>query len=344
MTVLKGAEIERFVAEPDPRRPVILVYGPDMGLVSERARAIATRIAPDLDDPFSVTRIDGDVLASDPARLADEAGTVPMFGGRRLIWVKAGDKPIAAAVSPLLANPPEGATILIEAGDLKKSVALRSEAERASSAAVIACYADGEADLKRLAMEEAKQAWLQFEPQALALLVQYLGGDRAASRAEIRKICLYAHGTGTIRAADIIAVAGESLAMGVDEIIDAAFGGAPDEVDRLLLRAEAAGIAIPQIVAAASRHALAMHKVRLIVESGTPVRVAVERFEPPVFFRRKPAVERQLGLWTSTKLARIIQRLAEAGFETRAKAAIAPTLVGRLLISIASNARQGARG
>ncbi len=344
MTILKGAEIERFIAAPDPRRPIILVYGPDTGLVSERSRAIASRIAPDLDDPFSVTRIDGDVLASDPARLADEAGTVPMFGGQRLIWVKAGEKPIAAAVSPLLQRPPEGATVLIEAGDLKKSVALRTEAERSGAAAVIPCYADGEADLKRLATEEANQAGLQFEPQALTLLTQYLGGDRAASRAEIRKICLYAHGAGTIRAADIIAVAGESLAMGVDEIIDAAFGGAPDEVDRLLLRAEAAGIAIPQIVSAASRHALAMHKVRILVENGTPVGSAVERFEPPVFFRRKPAVERQLRLWTSDRLARIVQRLAEAGYETRAKAAIAPTLVGRLLISIASNARQGARG
>ncbi len=344
MTVLKGAEIERFVAEPDQRRPIVLVYGPDTGLVSERSRAIASRIAPDLDDPFSVTRIDGDVLASDPARLADEAGTVPMFGGRRLIWVKAGEKPIAAAVSPLLQRPPVGATVLIEASDLKKSAALRTEAERSGSAAVIPCYADGEADLKRLATEEARQAGLQFEPQALTLLTQYLGGDRAASRAEIRKICLYAHGAGTIRAADIIAVAGESLAMGVDEIIDAAFGGAPDEVDRLLLRAEAAGIAIPQIVSAASRHALAMHKVRILVENGTPVGSAVERFEPPVFFRRKPAVERQLRLWTADRLARIIQRLADAGYETRAKAAIAPTLVGRLLISIASNARQGARG
>lgn len=344
MTILKGSDIDRFIAGPDPRRPIILVYGPDIGLVSERARAIAGKIATDLDDPFTVTRLDGDSLAGDPARLADEAGTLSMFGGRRLIWVRAGEKPIAAAVAPLLAAPPEGAAILIEAGDLKKTAPLRTDAERSAAAAVIPCYADGEAELKRLVVEEARQAGLQVEPAAVTLLTQILGGDRAASRAEIRKICLYCHGQNTITVADIEAVAGESLALGVDAIVDAALGGQPEELDRLLLRADGAGIAVAQIIAATTRHALGLHKARLAVESGTPARSAVERFEPPVFFRRKVAVERQVGLWTAEKLHRIVVRLAEAGFETRARAAIAPTLAGRLLMSIATAARQSARG
>lgn len=344
MTILKGNDIDRFISGPDPRRPIILVYGPDVGLVSERARAIAGKIAPDLDDPFSVTRLEGDILASDPARLADEAGTLSMFGGRRLIWVRAGEKPIAAAVAPLLASPPEGAAILIEAGDLKKTAPLRTDAERSGAAAVIPCYADGEADLRRLVVEEARQAGLQVEPAAVTLLTQIIGGDRAASRAEIRKICLYCHGQGTITVADIEAVAGESLTLGVDAIVDAALGGQPDELDRLLLRADGAGIAVAQIISATTRHALSLHKARLAVESGTPARSAAERFEPPVFFRRKLSVERQIGLWTAEKLYRIVVRLAEAGFETRARAAIAPTLAGRLLMSIATAARQGARG
>lgn len=344
MTILKGAEIDRFVAAPDPARPVILVYGPDGGLVSERARAIAGKIATDLDDPFTVTRLDGDTLASDPARLADEAGTLPMFGGRRLIWVKAGEKPIAAAIVPLLASPPVGAAILIEAGDLKKTAPLRTDAERSGAAAVIPCYSDGEADLKRLIADEARQAGLQVDPQAVTLLVQMLGGDRAASRAEIRKICLYCHGQAAITPADVEAVAGESLTLGVDAIVDAALGGQPDELDRLLLRAEGAGIAVPQIISATTRHAMSLHKARLAVESGTSARSAAERFEPPVFFRRKVAVERQIGLWTAERLHRIIVRLAEVGFEARARASIAPTLAGRLLMSIATTARQGARG
>lgn len=345
MTVLRGAEIERFLAAPDDRRRIVLIYGPDSGLVSERCRAVAARLAPDLSDPFAVVRLDGDTLAADPARLADEAATIPMFGAHRLIWVRAGEKPVAAAVSPLLAVPPTGATILIEAGDLKKSAALRVEAERSANAAVIPCYADSEADLKRLIVEDARQAGLKVEPAAVAMLAQLLGGDRAASRAEMHKIWLYCHGRETVTTADIEAVAGDSLTLSVDEIVDAAAGGRVADVDRLLLRAEAADVAIPQLMIAFSRHFLALHKARLAMETGgAPVSAAADRFEPPLFFRRKAAVEAQLALWTCERLERAIARLSEANYETRAKAALAATIAGRAIMSVAMLARAGNRG
>ena len=85
MVALKTSEIESFVARPDPARAVVLVFGPDAGLVSERVDAIVRASVDDPDDPFSLVRLDGDAIASDPARLVDEATTVPLFGGRRAI-------------------------------------------------------------------------------------------------------------------------------------------------------------------------------------------------------------------------------------------------------------------
>ena len=251
MAVLKGGEIDRFLKAPDSARPIILIYGPDSGLVGERARMLAKAAVPDLNDPFSVVRLEGDSLASDPARLADEAGIVAMFAARRLIWVKAGDKSFAAAVTPLLAAPPADAIVLIEAGDLKKNAPLRVEAERSAKAAVIPCYSDGEADIRRLVSDEVAQAGMVIDPDAASLLVAHLGGDRLASRAEIQKVCLYAHGKERISAEDVEAIAGDSMALGIDEIIDAAAGGEPAILDRLLVRADASGVAAPQIM---SRH------------------------------------------------------------------------------------------
>jgi DNA polymerase III subunit delta len=341
VTVLKGGEIDRFLKSPPDNRPIALIYGPDSGLVSERARLVAKAVVSNLDDPFSVVRLEGDVVASDPIRLADEANTIAMFGGRRLIWVKAGEKPIAAALAPVLKDPPQNAFVLIEAGDLKKNAPLRVEAERAAAAAVIPCYSDGEADLKRLIAEETAAAGLTMEPPAIAALVAFLGGDRAASRAEIQKICLYALGRERITLADVEAVAGDSLSLGVDEIVDASASGDPVALDRLLLRASASGVAVPQIMIATSRHLSALHKARLLVEKGTPASAAAERFEPPVFFKRRATVERQLGLWTSAKLERMIARVAEATFETRIKPPLAEAIVSRTLMAVAMTAKSG---
>src|SRR4249919_1008960 len=102
MVALKGAEIDKFVARPDPTRPVMLVFGPDAGLVRERAEALVRASVDDINDPFSLARLDGDELAGEPTRLVEEANTIPLFGGRRAVWVKVGSRNIAPAVEALL--------------------------------------------------------------------------------------------------------------------------------------------------------------------------------------------------------------------------------------------------
>src|SRR6201986_4598182 len=90
MVALRGRDIDAFLARPDPARPIILLYGPDAGLVRERADALLKSAVDDLNDPFSMVKLDGDELSAEPSRLVDEALTVPLFGGRRAIRVRAG--------------------------------------------------------------------------------------------------------------------------------------------------------------------------------------------------------------------------------------------------------------
>src|SRR5690606_9781087 len=111
--------------------------------VAERSAALlAASGAGDMSaDPFSLVTLDGDAL-SDPSRLAEEAWTVPLFGGRRTIRVTATTRNIAPAVEPLLRDPPTDAFIVIEAGDLKPSAPLRKAVERSDTAVALACYSD----------------------------------------------------------------------------------------------------------------------------------------------------------------------------------------------------------
>ena len=85
MTAIKTTDIDRFIAKPDPGQPVVLVYGPDAGLVRERVDALVRASVDDPADPFALARIESEELSANPGRLADEANTVPLFGGRRAV-------------------------------------------------------------------------------------------------------------------------------------------------------------------------------------------------------------------------------------------------------------------
>jgi DNA polymerase-3 subunit delta len=182
VVALRGREIDAFLARPDAGRPIILLYGPDAGLVRERADALLASAVDDPNDPFSMVRLDGDELSAEPSRLVDEAMTVPLFGGRRAIRVRAGSRNFASGVDTLADSPIKDCRIVIEAGELRAENPLRKACERAKTAVAIACYPDGERDLAKLIDDELRVANLRIAADARASLTALLGGDRQASR------------------------------------------------------------------------------------------------------------------------------------------------------------------
>lgn len=335
MVALKTSDIEAFVARPDPSRSIVLVFGPDAGLVSERADAIIRASVDDPADPFALVRLDGDTLASDPARLVDEATTIPLFGGRRAIRVRAGSRNIVPAIEGILGAPLRDCRVVIEAGDLKRGAALRTVCERAKNAAAIACYADGDRDIGRIIDEEMRAADLAIAPDARAALMPLLGGDRRASRAELRKLALYANGQVRVEIDDVTAVVADASALALDSLVDAAFAGKLADVEKEFAKATVAGTNPTAIVGAALRQIERLHAWRLTIESGASVTATIEQVQPPIHFRRKSLIEAALKAWTSERLAKAMAMLAEASLDARLQSDLAATIAQRALSLIA---------
>jgi DNA polymerase III subunit delta len=341
MVALKGAAIERFLDRPDAGKPVILVFGPDAGLVHERAGALIRAAVKDLHDPFALARIDGDTLAEEPERLVEEAHTVPLFGGRRAVWVRAGSRPFVPAVERVLASPlGADCRIVIEAGDLRRGAPLRSLCESALNAAALPCYADSSRDLERLIDTEMRGAGLAITADARATLISLIGGDRAASRSEVRKLALYAHGKTTVERDDVIAVVADATTPALDDVVDAAFAGRTDALEVEFAKARSSGVAASTMVGALIRQAATLHRLRITVESGTSIGGAVEGLGPALHFSRKEAMQAALKAWTAARLERLLAQLGSTSLDARKYARLTYPIVQRALVSIAVAAKR----
>jgi DNA polymerase-3 subunit delta len=344
MVAVKAADVDAFVARPDPVRRVVLVFGPDAGLIGERVRAVLAASVDDMSDPFALARLNGEELAAEPTRLVEEALTMPLFGGRRAVWVKAGSRNIAPAVEALLDDPLFAAArecrVVIEAGDLRRNAPLRVLCERAKNAAALPCYADSERDRARLIDDEMRAAGLSLAPDARAVLIPLLGGDRAASRSEIQKLALYARGRDQVGVEDVAAVVSDASALAIEDIVDAAFAGRPGELEIQLGKARVAGTTVGSILFNAQRQLAQLHKWRTAIEQGRPF--SLEAVQPPLPFRRRPLVEAALKTWSATRLATAMAELAEAVLQSRLNPALADTIAERALLAIAANGRRSA--
>ncbi|WP_122522529.1 MULTISPECIES: DNA polymerase III subunit delta [Pannonibacter] len=340
MVALKAGDIDRFVAKPPASVHAILVYGPDTGLVSERAQALVAAVSDGNNDPFSLAKIDAGDIVSDPNRLIDEALTIPLFGGKRTIWVKdGGGKNLSPAVTPVLALTDCPAVVVIEAGDLKKGTGLRKLFEADKRAVAIPCYADTARDLEALIDEETRLAGLTISREARQSLHGLLGGDRMASRGELRKLCLYALGKGRIETDDIEAIIGDASSFELSELIDAAAGGDLAALDHGLERLEAAGSNASVIAGQVLGHFQWLHRLRADVDSGGQAATIIENVKPPVFFKRKAALTRQLSIWAAPDLERAMTRLAETMRTARLNDRIGMPVLSETLLTLARVAR-----
>jgi DNA polymerase-3 subunit delta len=340
MTAIKASEVDRFIARPDPAMPIVLVYGPDAGLVRERVDALVKASVDDPNDPFAFVRIEGEDLSANPSRLVEEAHTVPLFGGRRAVLVRAGARNITASVDMIIIAPSDECRVIIEAGDLRKTAPLRTLCEKAKGVAVLPCYADGARDLDRLIDEELRVSELTIAPDARAALLALIGGDRLASRNEIGKLALYCKGQGKIELADVIAVVADASALALDGVVDAAFAGETGKVETEFGKARTSGSSPAAIISAAIRQVANLHKMKLAVEGGDSIEWAMKRGAPPVHFTREKNVGTALRALTAPRLLRAMEQLAEASLDMRRNSALAETIAQRTLLSIAVGARR----
>lgn len=345
MVQVRPADIERFLATPDPAVRVILFYGPDDGLVAERAAGFVQRIVGGSDDPFSVVRLESNEIADDPGRLADEAHSVALFGGQRAILLRvSGTRSINPSVESILDNPPTDSWIAIIAGELRKDAPLRRLCEQHRGAAAIACYADQARDLDRIVDEELATAALKISGEARGLLKTLIGANRLASRSEVRKLCLYAADSGTVGIDDVRAVVGDASAFALDEALDALALGDLGDFDRSFRRLTAAGTPGFVIIGAALRHFSFLHQARAAFDRDTPAKSIVARARPPIFFKRQPMVERQIALWPGPRIERALAHLNDAVAESRLRSAISDEVIGQALTLVASVAASLKRG
>ena len=310
------AQIERFLRSPDPKTPVVLIYGPDEGLVRERSVLLIKSVLDDPNDPFRMSDLAADQIRSNPALLADEARALCLMGGRRVVRVRQAGDALRVACKGLLELDAIDALIVLECGDLGRSSALRKQVEQASNAAAIPCYRDEGRDLGHLIDRLLKERGLRPDGEARTYLIEHLGGDRAVTRAELDKLALFVDASAetpkTIGFGDVAGVIGDSAAVGLDDLAHATTLGDTKAVDRCLTRLLGEGQAPVRLIRTLLNHVTRLRRLALLIDRGETIDRAISQARPPIHFRRKADVKTSLRRWDGTRLQSAQAKLLNA--------------------------------
>lgn len=350
MTALKGRAIKAFLQKPDPAISAILVYGPDAGLVRQRAAMLAGRVVDDLNDPFNAIELtDGD-LRDEPGRLADEIAALSFSGGERVVRLRTTGEASAKPAETLIKGLDNGAVkanglVVIEGGDLSPRSGLRKMFEKAKRAAALPCYADAPTDVRDLARDIARAEDLRFDDDALDLLVATLGDDHALTRSEIDKLILFKGlksartGPATITIDDIRASIVDGPGQALEEATAAAVDGAPGALSAALYKADAAGASPIGLLRALQRQVSRVRLAKMHMERGESAASAMKKLRPPVFFGEQRAFENRLRIWPMRRLDLAARMLIDAELDAKTTGAPQREIIERTALRLSMMSR-----
>jgi DNA polymerase-3 subunit delta len=333
MVAYKSSAVANFLKAPKPECRAVLVYGPDAGLVTERASTVAKIFAKRGQGQTEIVRLDDRDLGDDPARLEVELRTPPMFADQSVVRLMPGPRLDVPSLKALLASDFPN-WLIIEAGNLRPDSALRKLFEAHKTAAALPCYGD-ERSLSSLIEAELTEAGLNIDPDTRDFLMTRLGADQALSRSEVVKLALYAQGESRISQDDVEAIVGDAAETALENFVYATSASDPSAALSELQRLAASGTDKQAALSALGRHFTQLHRVAAAA-SGAGIDQSLKSLRPRPHFKREDAFVAHCQRWGVSGLAQALPLIQDAVKRSRLSPDLEGAFAERLVLTLTS--------
>lgn len=333
-------QIERALDAPAPETRIFLLYGPD----EAGGMALMRRLERAMGEGAERIDLDGSALKADPARLADEAAAISMFGDKRWIRISGAGEECVAAIEALLEAPQAGNPVIALAGAIKNSSRLAKLCLDSPAALAFASYAPDEREAGQIAMAQARELGLRLPNDLARRIADACGNDRALMAGEIEKLALYLDAAperpaeATAEAYD--ALSAETMDADTGPLVNAVLGGDIAALHHELAMLNAGTTPLAAVTRPLLNRAMLIAQISAEFEKSGSLDRAMESAGKAVFWKEKPAVQRQVRNWNLESVTRLVHRLLEAERATRDSRGPGDVAVQHELLTVA---RQAAR-
>lgn len=304
-------QAEKALRDPKDVR-FFLLHGPD----EAGSRALVKLLSAAMGDGAERVDLAGADLKADPARLADEAAAISMFGDRRWILVDPAGDEVTAAVEALAEAPAGGNPVVILAGALKPASRLLKLALADPAAVAFASYLPDARESGNLVAQRARAIGLDLRSDVARRIADASGGNRSIIDQELAKFATYLDaGPGAVKVLDhdVVDLLGTDSDEGdLGRLVDAVLGGDAVQLEGELARLRAEGQEGITVIRALLRRMMLLARLRAEVDQGSNPAAVMASSGKSLFWKEKDVVAAQLGRWRSPLIAKGVSRLIEA--------------------------------
>lgn len=335
-----AGQLGRALDAPPADVRLFFVYGPD----EAGCLAYAVRLEKAMGAGAERIDLDGPTLKGDPARLADEAASFSMFGDKRWVRVSQAGEESLPAIEALLEAPQAGNPVIAIGGALKNSAKIVKLCLDHPAVLTLACYVPDEREATQIASAMAQEQGLRLPGPLARRIAELTGGDRALMAGEVEKLVLYLDAAPDrpreVNEETLDALSAQALEADPGPLVNAVMEGDIPTLNAELAMLGQRGAALASVLRPILNRAMLLAAIRAEWDKGGQLDGAMDKAGRGIFWKEKPAVQRQVKRWNAPAIARAIHRLSAAERATRDSRGPGELVARHELLTIA---RQAAR-
>ena len=293
---------------------VILIYGVDYGLINERVNLLVHsffKINNDQKSKINISDIEINYLLNNPEALEIEAKSLSLLSDKKLIKIRDANDKLVNIIEKYLLDAEASSLVILIAENLSPRSKLRKYIENHAIAAAIPCYMDDKNSILNLINLQFDKSNIKTSAKTKELFASYLGEDRQITLSEIEKAILLAGKDKTLTNKDILSYIQDSTATNIDELYDFTLSGNMEKSFKILFRVQSQGTNAIFIIRLFIRQLQILLSLKKL-SNNKNIDTAINNFKPPIFFKRKDNIRKQILSLSEKKISKILNLLNSA--------------------------------
>ena len=305
--ILKSFEIQKKLPNL-LKHNLILLYGENIGLKKDIRDKIKDEISKKESNIEFLSLYENEIIDNEE-NIYNSIYSGSLFSSKKIITINNGTDKIIKFVEDIYLKFPENVILMIFSNILEKKSNLRTFFEKNSTALCIPCYLDSSRDLEMILTNELRKNNIPISREAINLLIEKSNNDRDNLRNEIEKIKAYSLNKKNLDFNEIKSIINFSGEYKSDNLINECLNGNIIEYKKIISELYTNTVNHVFLLRILYNKIQKLLEIKKLENNEKNIDSLINSSKPPIFWKDKPIVKKQLSIWKLKDLKKIINEI-----------------------------------
>jgi len=299
--IIKSFELDKIKTI---KKNLILIYGSNQGQKNQIIKDIFENLF-----KGEISRFDENEILNNYEEFVSNLMNKSLFEDEKLIIISRISDKILKFVNEIVERKIEKIKIIINADNLEKKSKLRNLFEKEKELICIPIYEDNDKNLSLIAENFFRKKNIKLSQEIINLLVGRSRGDRGNLINELNKIENLSITNKNIKIEDVIKLTNLSENYSVFELAENYLAKNKKQVMKILNENNFANDDCILILRTILNRSKRLLKLKEIQNQSGNIDLAISSFKPPIFWKDKVVVKKQIQSWSENEVKKIIYKI-----------------------------------